>query len=73
MVSTVSASIMCGPGASASNSGALGFLASISKTAEESSMEFGPSSQLWLPDIGKAADAGLRVGSISMSSFEPLL
>lgn len=65
---------MCGPGASASSSGALGFLASISRTAEESSMGFGPSSQLCLLDNGRIGDdAGLGACSISLSSWGPLL
>lgn len=74
MLSTVPISKTCGPGASASSSGALGFLASTSRMAEESSMGFGPSSQLRLVDIGKTGgDADLRIASISMSNFEPLL
>ena len=65
---------MCGPGASASSSGALGFLASTSRMADESSMGFGPSSQLCRLDFGNTGgDTDLRIGSISMSSFEPLL
>lgn len=74
MLSTVSISKTCGPGASASSSGALGFLASTSRTADESSMGFGPSSRLHLVDSGKTGGGSdMRIASISMSSFEPLL
>ena len=69
----MSTSTTCGPGASASSSGALGFLASTSRTADESSMGFGSPSRPCLFDNGKAGDADLRVGSISMSNLEPRL
>ncbi len=69
MGSKVPISRIWGPGASASNSGARGFFASISTMIEESNMGFGPSLQLCFLDNGKIGDeAGFRAGSMAMSS-----
>ena len=73
MGSTVSISMIWGPGASASNSGARSVFASTSVTTDESSIGCGPSFRLCLLDNRDTIDAGLRTGSISMSSLEPLL
>lgn len=65
---------VCAPGASASCSGARGFLAFISTMADESSMGCGPSFKLCLRETRKTSDdAGLPAGSMSKSNWEPLL